>query len=145
MQRVVKYSSILSYILKPTSLLAQGFNRNKKAHEKLFKHMCNFGARSERRTEGISVSSCLDVEISNDQYRLLNPTPLYLIAGYIMEYYIGDRSLENLSQKRLNLFDGYISSYCSIINSPKRLCMIKQANELASVICDIETDRLGAK
>ena len=44
-QRVVKYYSLLSYILKPPSLLTRGFNKNKKAHEKLFNHMCNFGAR----------------------------------------------------------------------------------------------------
>ena len=65
MQRVVKYSSISSYLLKPISLLTQGFNTNNKAQEKLFKHMCNFGARSEWRNERRAVSSYIDVEISN--------------------------------------------------------------------------------
>ena len=62
-----------------------------------------------------------------------------------MENAIGDRALNSLHQKSLKLIDGYISSYCYILNSPKRLCMIKQANELASVICDIESGRLGSK
>ena len=44
-QRFVKYSSLLSYILKPTSLLTQVFNNNKKSQGKLFKRMFNFGAR----------------------------------------------------------------------------------------------------
>ena len=97
MQRVVKYSSISSYLLKPTSLITQGFNKNKKAQEKLFKHMCNFGARSEWRNERRAVSYYLDVEISNYEYRLVNPTPLDCIVGYIMEDAIGDRALKRLA------------------------------------------------
>ena len=85
----------------------------------------------------ISVSSYLDFEIRKYQDRLVKPTPLDCIAGYIMEYTIGDRDLKRLPRRRLNLIDGSISSYCSIINSPERLHTIKQANELASVLCDI--------
>ena len=62
-----------------------------------------------------------------------------------MGYDIGDRDLKRPPQRRLNIIDGYISSYCSILNSPKHLHMIKQANKLASVICDIESDRLLEK
>ena len=32
-QRVVKYSSLFSYMLKPTYLLTKGFNKNKKSQE----------------------------------------------------------------------------------------------------------------
>ena len=62
-----------------------------------------------------------------------------------MEDDIGDRYLKRLTQKRTNIIYGSISSYCSILNSPERLHTIKQANEMASVLCDIESDRLGAK
>ena len=127
-QRVVKYSSLSSYMLKPPSLPTQGFNKNNKAQEKLFNHMCNFGERTEWRNGRRAVSSYLDVEIRNDQYRLVNPTPLDCIKGCITEDAIGDRYLKRLPQKRLNIIDGYISSYCSIINSPKRIFMIKQSN-----------------
>ena len=41
-QRVVKSSSLLSYMLKPPSLLTHVFNKNKKSQEKIFNHMCNF-------------------------------------------------------------------------------------------------------
>ena len=60
-QKDVKYSSILSYMLEPSHLLTQGFESNRTAHEKLFKHMCSFGARAERREGRIVVSSYLDV------------------------------------------------------------------------------------
>ena len=48
-------------------------------------------------------------------------------------------------RKRINLIDGSISSYCYIINSPERLRMIKQANDLLYVLCDIESDHLGER
>ena len=50
-----------------------------------------------------------------------------------------------MCHKVLNLIDGCISSYLYIINSPKRLHMINQANKLESVLGDIESDRLGEK
>ena len=62
-----------------------------------------------------------------------------------MEDAIGDRYLKRIPQIRLSLIDGSISSYCSILNSPKRLRMTKQENELASVLCDIESDCLESK
>ena len=94
MQRVVKYSSLFSYMFKTSSLLTQGFNKNKKAQEKLFNHMCNFGAREEWRNGRISVSSYLDVETSNYKYHMVNPTPLDCITGYIIKYTIIDSYLK---------------------------------------------------
>ena len=73
--------------------------------------MCNFGAREVWRNGIISVSSYLDVETSKDQYCLIKTTPLEFIVGYIMEDYVGDRSLKRLPQISLNLINGYISSY----------------------------------
>ena len=99
-QRVVKYSSLSSYMLKPPSLLTQVFNKNKKSQNNLFNHMCNFGAREEWRNGRRSAGSYLDVDISNDQYRLVNPTPLKCITGYIMEDDIGDRYFKRLAQKK---------------------------------------------
>ena len=71
---------------------------------------------------GIRVFSYdIGVDTTKDQCLLLNHTPLDCIAGYIMEDVVGDRDLKRLHQIRLNFNDGYISSHCSIINSPKRL------------------------
>ena len=57
-----------------------------------------------------------------------------------MEDVVCDRALKRLTQIRLNFIDVYISSYCSIINLPERLEHIRQANKLASVLCDLESD-----
>ena len=45
MQKALKYSSLSSYMLKPSHLLAQVFGNNRTAQEKPFKHMCNFGSQ----------------------------------------------------------------------------------------------------
>ena len=61
-----------------------------------------------------------------------------------MEYAvaIGDMDLKGIPQIRLNFIDGSISSYCSILNSPKRFEQISQANKLAYVLYDLESDHM---
>ena len=46
-QWVVKSASLSYYMLKPPYLITQSFNKNKKAQENLFNHMCNFGSQEE--------------------------------------------------------------------------------------------------
>ena len=62
MQQVVKYSSLSPYMLKPPSLLTQGFEENKKAQENIFKNMCNLGARAEWGDGRRAASSYIDVD-----------------------------------------------------------------------------------
>ena len=62
-----------------------------------------------------------------------------------MEYAVGERDLRRLPQRRPNFIDGCISSYCYILKSPERLEQIRKANKLASVLCDLESDRIREK
>ena len=141
--QAVKYSSIYSFMLKPTSLLTQVFIENKKAQENLFKNMCNFGAWLVWRNGRRYISSYLDVDTIKYQYRLINPTPLDCIKGYTMEDAVGNRDLKRLTHISLNLIDVSISSYFSFLYSPERLDLINQAKKFASVLDDIESYRLG--
>ena len=75
-QKALKYSYILSYMLKPSHLPTQGFENNRTAQAKIFKHMCNFGEMVDWREGRIFVSYYLDVDTTKYQYRLLNPTTL---------------------------------------------------------------------
>ena len=59
-----------------------------------------------------------------------------------MEDAICERALKRLPQRRLNFIDGSISSYCYIINPTERIEHIRQANKLASVLCDLESERI---
>ena len=62
-----------------------------------------------------------------------------------MEDAAGGRALKRVPQIRLNFIDGSISSYCSILGYSEWIDLIKQANKLASVLGDIESDRIGGK
>ena len=107
-QKALNYSSILSYMLKPSHLLTQGFGSNMKAQDKLFKHMCNFEAWAEWREGRRVVSYYLDVETTKYPCLILNTTPLDCTTGYIMDDAAGERALKRLPQIRLNFIDGDI-------------------------------------
>ena len=62
-----------------------------------------------------------------------------------MEDAVDNRYLKKLNQRSLNIIAGSISSYRYIINSPEQLHLIKQASKLASVLGDIQSERLGEK
>ena len=49
MHNDLKYSSLSYYILKHSHLLTHSFENNRTKTEKVFKHMCNFGAREKWR------------------------------------------------------------------------------------------------
>ena len=51
----------------------------------------------------------------------------------------------DINHLNMNLIDGSISSYCSVIKSHEQLDMIKKENKLAAVLGDIESDLLGEK
>ena len=129
----------------PSNLLTHGFKKNRMAQEQLFKQLCNFGAQAWWWKERIVVSFYLDVETTKYQCRLLNTTPLKCITGYLMENDVGDRALKRMPHIRLNFIDGYISSCCLIINSPKKLEQIWQENKLTSVLCYLDSNSMRGK
>ena len=89
-------------MLKPSKLLTHGFENNRTSHEKIFKHMCNFGSRAEWRKGRSVINSYLDVETTKYQCRLLNTTTLDCIAGYMVDDDVGKRDLKRLPQRRMN-------------------------------------------
>ena len=124
-------------------LIIQGFKETNKSQEKLFKHMCNFGAQAKWRNMRRALSSYLDAETRKYQYHMPNTYPLESIAGYKMEDDASDWGLNGVPHRSLNLINGSISSYCSNINSPKQLDLIKKEEKLTYVIGDIESYILG--
>ena len=62
-----------------------------------------------------------------------------------MEDAVGERALKRLPQRRLNFIDVCTSSYCSILNSPEQLELIRQTKKLASVLCYLESDQIREK
>ena len=62
-----------------------------------------------------------------------------------MDDSVSERALKRLPQRSLNFIYGSISSYCYIRNSSERLEQIRQANKLAYVLCDFESDCMRGK
>ena len=62
-----------------------------------------------------------------------------------MDDAVSERALKRMPQIRPNFIDNYVPSYCSIINSHKRLEQIRETNKLASVLCDLKSDFMKEK
>ena len=44
-------------------------------------------------------------------------------------------------QRRLNIIDGFINGYFVHLNSPARMDLIRQTNDLSAVLADMQNDR----
>ena len=107
--------------------------------------MYGFGAQAQWRSGRVSISYYPGVDARKDQDRLLNPAHLYCISGYIMQDFVGDRALNNLTRRKLKLIDDSISSYLSIIKSSEQIHVFNQSNYLSGVLGGIQSYRLGVK
>ena len=111
--------------------------------EKLFGHMVSFRNRQHNHKEKTQkVSEHLNVEVSSDQHDLLNPSVLDTITGFIIKDSKGDGVKKRIAQRRLNMIDATVSSHCAVLNSAERMHLIKQANEVAAVLADIELEQI---
>ena len=111
----------------------------------LYKHVISFRNRMNHEQEKQEVSAYLNVEYSKEQQRLLNPTVLDTITGFIIKDSQGDGAKRRLPQRRLNMVDAEISSHCCILHSKERLELIRRSNEVAAIMGEIETDRIRIK
>ena len=112
---------------------------------KLFDHMVTFWNRMAFAEREQKVSPYLNCEYSHNQQQLLNPSVLDTIVGYVMKDSQGKGAKKRLPQRRLNFIDGTVSSHCGVLNSPERLNLIRQANEVSAVMADLEKERLEKK
>ena len=83
----------------------------------------------------------MNVECTKEQQRLLNPTVLDTITGFIIKDSQGDGAKRRLPQRRLNLVDANISSHCCVLNSQERMELIRKSNEVAAIMGEIENNR----
>ena len=127
---------------KHTSLVAA---ERKKEQMKLFEHIVRFRNREQYSVKELKVSTHLDVEVTADQQRLLNPSVLDTITGFIIKDSQGEGAKKRLPQRRLNMIDGLVSSHCCVLNSAERLDLIKKSNQIAALMAEIEVDRSKQK
>ena len=93
---------------------------------KLFHHIVSFQNREQYRVQELKVSAHLDVQVTAAQQRLLNPSVLDTITGFIIKDSQGEGTKKILPQRHLNMIDGLVSSHCCVLNSVERLDLIKK-------------------
>lgn len=135
------------FALKPKKLIKQYQDNpsDPKAQGKLFVNMTNFVctehvAENAKRSkeEGKEVplvpAPHLDVEMSRDQRKLLNPTPQDVSLSELIDQAQGDRAKKKEAKRRQDIISGNINSYSAILNTEKKLESVKDYNDLAASI-----------
>ena len=121
-------SGLQYFCLMPNNLMVQDLKTNRKLQEKLLKYMFNVGARAAWIYGVRRVSDALDVSVMVDKLSILNPSPFDTIIDYIMKDEKDEEARKKLSQRRLNIIDGSINSYCVHLNSPALMDLVWKAN-----------------
>ena len=141
------FKTLHSFMLKPPTLISnfpdtQTKTKDADQHrEKLFRHMANMAVRSEWKTKRRKVSDWLNCEVTEDNYNLLNPRPVDIITGFIMQDIKGEGVKKKLAARRLNNIDACVSSYACVLNSDERMKQVREANSIAMVMADIQRDK----
>ena len=109
---------------------------------KLFDHMTNHAARShwKFKSRPMEPSSWLDVCITGEQKALLAPTGTDITRGAILQETMGEGAKKKLAKRRINFWDGNISSYSRVLNSKEQLMAMREVNELTAVLGEIRND-----
>ena len=112
-------------------------------------HITNFVAgQHANATKGrkfLEPSSFLNVEVTDDQRYLLQPTASDVLVGNILEDSVGQNAKKKIPKRRINMIAGNISSYSRVLNNQKSLDYISEANLLSSCISEISVAKEIAK
>jgi hypothetical protein len=104
--------------------------------EALFDHMAGY-ARTHAGSCEITPSAYLDVEMSTDQKRILNPSAQDLTMRELMKDAGGDGASLKLGKRKLDNLGVTIKSYSCIANDPERVKRLRSALELAASVAEI--------
>ena len=70
-------------------------------------------------------SSYLDLEVTPDQVKLLNPTAHHVQIGAILDQCVGESSKKVIAKRRIDMVSGNVSSYARVLNGPHQLEKIR--------------------
>jgi len=113
-----------------------------KAQKKLFDHMCNKACESEwNNDKGRQPSAHINVEVSQVQQQMLNPSYKHVLMGFICYDVRGEGAKQKIAKRRINLVEGNVNSYSRCLNDPGRLASIKEMNQLAASVAEVTADQ----
>ncbi len=113
------------------------------AASNLFLHMTNFVAPHHGWHIGGDMvpSTFLQVEFTEDQSKLLNPTARDIQMAAIMEQCSGIMAVKKKAQHCICYITNNVNSYAPILNGPKQLEQVGQFNELAASIATLRQEK----
>ena len=86
-------------------------------------------------------SNYLDVEMSDVQRNLLNPTPKDVLLGFITYAVKGKGSVQKIAKRKIaDSIDGNLNSYSRLLNNPKRLEAIKDHAQLVATVAEVSAE-----
>jgi len=106
----------------------------------LFEHMLTFRTRFAEDPATISI----DVEMTDDQRRIIAPTDQELTMRAILKDAGGIGAMKKLARRTLNN-TGAITNHCGLMNHPERISKLMSALQLASSIAQIHAGTTVAK
>eukprot|EP00957_Ditylum_brightwellii_P010969 831120-Ditylum_brightwellii.AAC.1 len=99
--------------------------------------MNNLAAQTEWSKTKQKVTDWLGCDVSEDNLNGLNPRPVDVIIGFIMQDIRGDGLKMKLAAQRLNDIDDCILSWVCVLNNETRMKQVRGANKVAMAVADI--------
>jgi hypothetical protein len=107
-----------------------------------FDHIANFVCRTHNHESGLPLrpQDWVNIEITKQQQRLLQPLPYDVLIGSLMEETMGERAKKKVAKRRLDAISGNVAAYCRSLNNPGQLEKVKEAAGVASIVGAIRAD-----
>ena len=113
----------------------------------LFLHLSNFTAQNlwSQWRLNLVPSVFLQIDISSEQTRNLNPSYQDVLLGKAIHDTMGKGALQKSAARRIDFITGNVSSYSRLLNGPEQLDRLKDHCELTSVIASLFAEEKEAK
>ena len=110
--------------------------------KEFFFHITNYVAQKHWRIfhANVTPSGYLNIEISDNQWNLLNPTQKDVFFGFIAYDAKGKGAVHKIAKRRLDVIEGNLNSYSKLINDQKILKTIKDFNHLCVSVAELSEE-----
>jgi hypothetical protein len=131
------------------SLLGPCGGASHKTASAFFRHITNFVSQRHsvitRGHEVLEPRAYLNVEITDEQRYLLQPTAADVLVGNLLEDSFGQNAKKKIPSWHINFVSGNVASYSRVLNNSEVLKHIEDANMLSACTSRISESRGLAK
>ena len=129
---------------KPSDLLAK-YRDNKtdiSIQKEFFLHVTNYVAQKHWDIGHATVAPAgfLNIEISDNQQTLLNPTQKDVLFGFIAYDAKGKEAVQKIAKRRLYAIEGNVNSYSKFLNDPKILKITNNVKQLCASFTEMSEE-----